>query len=121
MAGENIWGIAPNADPNGPALDPPPGVIPVFDDPPEIRHALGFGVAITGTALAVLSVLIRLTERAMSRKFGWADLFLILALVSVVDPQRRKRLPASDTIHHNHRASMLRYNKLCSKLPSIQG
>ncbi|KAI1390653.1 uncharacterized protein F4822DRAFT_441946 [Hypoxylon trugodes] len=63
----------------GPAMDPPPGVIPNFLDPGG-SHSLGYGIVILAGALATLSVLVRLTSRYFLRKVGIEDVFLVIAL-----------------------------------------
>ncbi|KAI0465885.1 hypothetical protein F4859DRAFT_499545 [Xylaria cf. heliscus] len=63
----------------GPALDPPPGVIPNFSNPGG-SHSLGYAVCILTGALATLAVLLRLGSRYAMKKIQIEDVFLVSAL-----------------------------------------
>lgn len=52
---------------NGPALKPPPGVLPQFDDPPNL-NSVGYGVVVTCAILAGTLVIARLYARAFYHK-----------------------------------------------------
>ncbi|KAI5865996.1 hypothetical protein GGS23DRAFT_363716 [Durotheca rogersii] len=63
----------------GPALEPPPGVVPDFANPGG-SHALGYGIVILGSIIAIIAVLMRLGSRFILRKIGIDDGFMISAL-----------------------------------------
>ena len=67
---------------DGPALEPPPGVIPNFDQPGG-SHDLGYGIVLLGSIVAGVAVLLRMTSRALLRVFCVEDALLISALVSI--------------------------------------
>lgn len=64
-----------------PAMEPPPGVVPDFDNPGGNR-AIGYGMIIAGSVLSTIAVLARLGSSAFARKFGLEDAMLVTALVS---------------------------------------
>jgi hypothetical protein len=66
---------------DGPALEPPPGVIPNFQDPGG-KHALGYGITLLGCVLAGIAVLLRFHSRVLLKRFAIEDLLLLSALVS---------------------------------------
>ena len=51
----------------GPALKPPPGVIPNFVDPPN-QTSLGYGILFMCAGLSTLAVVIRLYSKAFCTK-----------------------------------------------------
>ncbi|KAL7629710.1 hypothetical protein AAE478_001233 [Parahypoxylon ruwenzoriense] len=63
----------------GPALEPPPGVVPNFENPGG-THALGYSIIILGGVLASLSVLLRLRSRFIVRLFRLEDGLFIIAI-----------------------------------------
>lgn len=56
----------------GPALQPPPGVIPNFADPGG-NHTVGYVVIILGGTLATISVAVRMYSRVIIKKIGIED------------------------------------------------
>ncbi|KAF2106974.1 hypothetical protein BDV96DRAFT_654304 [Lophiotrema nucula] len=65
---------------NGPALKPPPGIIPQFTNPPN-RNALCFGIVVTGTILALLAVGMRLyTKIFCVKRLRIEDCVMVSAL-----------------------------------------
>lgn len=51
----------------GPALEPPPGIMPDFVNPGGI-HGLAYGVVILGGTLAAVSVMLRVISRVVLRE-----------------------------------------------------
>lgn len=73
--------MSSSANSSAPALDPPDGVVPDFND--RGRHTVGYTIVILGIIISTASVLPHLANRAMSRKFGLIELLLIAAWVCV--------------------------------------
>ncbi|KAI0848450.1 hypothetical protein F5Y00DRAFT_262544 [Daldinia vernicosa] len=69
---------------NGPALEPPPNVIPDFSNPGG-SHAVGYGLVLVGSIVSTIAIMIRLGSRFLLRKIGLDDAFMISAFVS--DPE----------------------------------
>lgn len=65
---------------DGPALEPPPGVVPDFVNRGG-KHDVGYAVVIVGAALATLAVFFRLYSRVAIKSFKVEDALLISALV----------------------------------------
>jgi hypothetical protein len=58
---------------NGPALAPPPGVVPNFVDPPN-NNPLCFAVSILSITLATVMVLVRLYSKIFcTKQLRWED------------------------------------------------
>ncbi|KAL9055894.1 MAG: hypothetical protein Q9206_002973 [Seirophora lacunosa] len=63
---------------DGPALPPPPGVIPEFDHPPNMR-TLSIAVEITGFVIATITLCIRMYTRIfVIRRFSWGVDFTLI-------------------------------------------
>ncbi|KAI2473536.1 hypothetical protein F4781DRAFT_379371 [Annulohypoxylon bovei var. microspora] len=62
----------------GPALNPPPGVTPNFENPGG-THALGYGIVILAGVLSCLSVLLRLHSRYRVKSIRLEDGFFLVA------------------------------------------
>lgn len=65
----------------GPALEPPPGVIPNFDDPGG-SHAIGYFTLISCGILTTIAVILRLASRFAIGKINIEEFFLVSAFVS---------------------------------------
>ncbi|RYP55969.1 hypothetical protein DL770_010862 [Monosporascus sp. CRB-9-2] len=62
----------------GPALAPPPGVVPDFQNPGG-SHSLGYGIVILSATLATITILLRVATRYSMRKIHIEDAFLLAA------------------------------------------
>jgi hypothetical protein len=56
----------------GPALEPPPGVIPDFANPGG-HHGIGYGIVILGATLTTIAVALRLYSRVAIKKVNIED------------------------------------------------
>ncbi|KAI1452812.1 hypothetical protein F4805DRAFT_445932 [Annulohypoxylon moriforme] len=63
---------------DGPSMEPPTGVIPNFDD--TGNHATGYGIIILGSILATIAIVLRMSSRAILRRFRIEDALFISAL-----------------------------------------
>ncbi|RYP57738.1 hypothetical protein DL770_010594 [Monosporascus sp. CRB-9-2] len=63
----------------GPALEPPPGVAPNFENPGG-SHTLGYSIPILGGVLSCLAVLLRLRCRSLVKSIRLEDGLFIVAL-----------------------------------------
>lgn len=70
-----------SANLSAPGLDPPDGVVPDFNN--TGRHTVGYAISVLGIIISTASVLPHLANRAMSRRFGLIEVFLIAAWVCV--------------------------------------
>ncbi|KAK3377512.1 hypothetical protein B0H63DRAFT_477333 [Podospora didyma] len=67
-----------------PAMQPPPGVIPNFDNP-ESMHPYVLGVAIGTIAVMVIAISIRVYTKAfIMRDMKWEEYFAILAVAGMI-------------------------------------
>ncbi|RYP70116.1 hypothetical protein DL771_005628 [Monosporascus sp. 5C6A] len=62
----------------GPALTPPPGVVPDFENPGG-SNSLGYGLVILSAILATITILLRVATRYSMRKVHIEDAFLLAA------------------------------------------
>jgi hypothetical protein len=70
---------------NGPALGPPPGVVPNFTDAPN-RTALCFGITITCVVLVTFGAIIRLYTRIFCiKKMRVEDCMLMFLFIRDLD------------------------------------
>ena len=92
---------------DGPAMVPPPGVIPNFDHPPN-KDGWGYGIASTAAVLCTLFVILRVYSRVFYHKklaiedgrskgtssaTAIASLLVVgLVIIALVSPSRRLRL-----------------------------
>ncbi|PVI00070.1 hypothetical protein DM02DRAFT_614588 [Periconia macrospinosa] len=68
-----------SVDYNAPAMAPPPGVVPNFNEPAG-NPSLGYGIVISSSVISVLAVAARLVSSAIAKKFVLEDLLLVIAL-----------------------------------------
>jgi hypothetical protein len=73
MGSQTLW--------EGPALDPPSGVVPDLSS--EGNHALGYGIIILACTLSTLSVIVRLGSRFAMKRIGIEDILMVCALVRI--------------------------------------
>lgn len=64
---------------DGPALDPPPGVVPNLDT--DGNHTLGYAVVIVTAVLSTLAVLVRLTASLPMKRLGLEEFLVVCSLV----------------------------------------
>ncbi|ESZ94754.1 hypothetical protein SBOR_4866 [Sclerotinia borealis F-4128] len=67
------------SDPDGPAINPPVGVTPDFDNPGG-SHVLGYFIVIFCGIISTLAVLFRLGSRFVLRRINIDDVFLVAGL-----------------------------------------
>ncbi|PHH92662.1 hypothetical protein CDD83_6266 [Cordyceps sp. RAO-2017] len=65
-------------DLDGPAMVPPQGIVPNFERGRN-RQALAYAVVFLGIAFSTLSTVLHLVNRAISKRLGMAEFFLITA------------------------------------------
>ncbi|KAF2836640.1 hypothetical protein M501DRAFT_923261, partial [Patellaria atrata CBS 101060] len=67
---------------NGPAMEPPPGVIPNLDNPPN-KDAIGYGVFLTCICLSSILVAIRLYAKIICTKLVKKEDYLVVVALGV--------------------------------------